>query len=115
MPSRRKLCQSLIDPTANIRRELRPLTGTCGRESNRLHTGLSHIAILPSRSAELRVHIRLNTALVLSAPGRSMDPRPAATRFWRPRGRLRRFGILERTDPPQRRLSGALATVPGAV
>src|SRR5882724_3417043 len=78
MPSRRKLCQSLIDPTANIRRELRPLTGTCGRESNRLHAGQEYRTLRYScqdrRNCAL---IILNTASDLSAPGRQWirDPR----------------------------------------
>jgi hypothetical protein len=31
----RKLCQPLVDPAANIRRELGPLTRACGSEGNR--------------------------------------------------------------------------------
>src|SRR6267142_5907172 len=78
MPSRRKLCQSLIDPTANIRRELRPLTGTFGRESNRRHAGQEYRTLRYScpvrRNCAL---IILNTASDLSAPGRQWvrDPR----------------------------------------
>src|SRR5216684_5555911 len=41
--------ESLIDSTANIRRKLRPLTRACGREDDRLHALISHIAILMSR------------------------------------------------------------------
>jgi hypothetical protein len=46
VPGRRKFIQPLVDSTANVGREFRPLTSTRGREGDRAHPTISHTAIL---------------------------------------------------------------------
>jgi hypothetical protein len=71
MSSSCKFHQPLVDPTANVGREIRPLTRAYGGEGDRPHTLISHIAIVLSSLKEGLFHV---SAAVVAVRARVWPP-----------------------------------------